>query len=244
MIAMRKILFILATATMVLQAKSQQTIHDANAQKRNVSGYHGIKVSDGIDLYLSEGEESVAISAGQDKFRDRIRTEVKDGILHIWYDHEKNNRMIEVEWGNRKMKAYVSYKQLDQLAAGGGSDILVQGTLKTASLSLNISGGSDFKGDVQASDMKIDASGGSDVVISGKVTRLVADASGGSDFKGYELVTDNCELNCSGGSDVYITVNNELKAEASGGSDIYYKGNAVIREIKSSGSSSIKKATR
>ena len=73
---------------------------------------------------------------------------------------------------------------------------------------------------------------------------LDINASGGSDFKGYELTADICNLEASGGSDVYVTVNKELKAEASGGSDVFYKGNASVREVKSSGSSSIKKASR
>ena len=70
------------------------------------------------------------------------------------------------------------------------------------------------------------------------------DASGGSDFKGYDLAADICNLQASGGSDVYITINKELIADASGGSDVHYKGNGLIREIKSSGSSSIKKVGR
>jgi hypothetical protein len=82
------------------------------------------------------------------------------------------------------------------------------------------------------------------VNISGTVKKLAIDASGGSDFKGYELVTEICNLDASGGSDIYITVNKELSAEASGGSDVFYKGNGAVKEMKSSGSSSIKKTSR
>jgi hypothetical protein len=73
---------------------------------------------------------------------------------------------------------------------------------------------------------------------------LNVDASGGSDFKGYELATDVCNLQASGGSDIYITINKELNAEASGGSDVFYKGNGIVRSMKSSGSSSIKNTNR
>ena len=192
-------------------------------------------------MYLSEGDESVAVSAAETKHRDRIKTEVKNGVLKIWYEYNSN---VKLDWGNRKMKAYVSYKSLDKLGASGGSDILVYGSIKAASLKLSVSGGSDFEGKVEVNNLDIDASGGSDVKISGMVKDLKIDASGGSDFKGYELAADICNLQASGGSDVYVTINKELSADASGGSDVFYKGNGLIREIKSSGSSSIKKVSR
>jgi Putative auto-transporter adhesin, head GIN domain len=240
---MKKLFSVLFFAIIASAVSAQKIINDANAERRSVSGYHAIEVSGGIDLYLSQGDESVAVSASETKFRDHIKTEVKDGVLKIYYERN-NNSNIHVEWGNRKLKAYVSFKNLDKLEGSGGSDILVDGAIKVSTLALDVSGGSDFEGRVEATDLKVDASGGSDVKISGTVSKLNIDASGGSDFKGYELATDICNLDASGGSDIYITVNKELSAEASGGSDVYYKGNGTVREMRSSGSSSIKKASR
>jgi hypothetical protein len=239
-IAMKKLLLII-TVLIFYTGLQAQKINDANAEKRNVSGYHAVEVSGGIDLYLSAGEESVAISASGTKHRDRIKTEVKNGVLKIWYEHNSN---VKIDWGNRKMKAYVSYKTLDKVGAGGGSDILVYGSIKSSSLRVDVSGGSDFEGKIEANSLTVGASGGSDVRISGTAKQLVIDASGGSDFKGYDLAADICNLQASGGSDVYITINKELIADASGGSDVHYKGAGLIREIKSSGSSSIKKVSR
>jgi len=233
---------LLSLAIVVSATSAQKVINDANAEKRNVSGYHAISVSGGIDLYLSQGSESVAVSASETKYRDRIKTEVENGVLKIWYETNSN---INIDWGNnRRMKAYVSFKNLDHLTGSGGSDIDVDGSIKVAMLKLHFSGGSDFAGKVESNDLKVEASGGSDVNISGSVKNLDIEASGGSDFKGYELVTEVCNLEASGGSDIYVTVNKELSADASGGSDVYYKGNGTVKEMKSSGSSSIKKAGR
>jgi Putative auto-transporter adhesin, head GIN domain len=238
---MKKLLLIITVLVFCTGVQAQK-INDANAEKRNVSGYHAVEVSGGIDLYLSEGEESVAVSASETKHRDRIKTEVNNGVLKIWYEYE--NKHIKIDWGNRKMKAYVSYKTLDKIGASGGSDVLVYDAIKSPSLKVDVSGGSDFEGKVEANNLNIDASGGSDVRISGTAKQLDIDVSGGSDFKGYELAADICNLQASGGSDVYITINKELIADASGGSDVHYKGAGLIREIKSSGSSSIKKVSR
>lgn len=233
---MKKIFSIILLAAGFV-ATAQKTIKDPNAEKRNVNGYHAISVSGGIDLYISQGNESVAVSASETKYRDLIKTEVKDGVLSIWYDYKNSDRIK----GDRKLKAYVSFKTLDKLTGSGGSDIDVDGAISVNSLKLDISGGSDFKGKVETGELVIEASGGSDVDISGTVKKLDINASGGSDFSGYQLSTDICNLEASGGSDVEITVNKELNATASGSSDISYKGNAVVKKVKSSGSSSIRK---
>ena len=237
---MQKLFSFLLLIGVMTTASAQKTINDANAQKRNVSGFHAIEVSGGIDLYLSQGDEAVAVSASKDEYRDRIVTEVKNGVLKIWFDWKSN---VRIDWSNRKLKAYVSFKNLDGLHASGGSDVSVDGSIKTPKLSMEISGGSDFKGKVESDELKVHASGGSDVNISGKSARLSIDASGGSDFSGYDFASDICNVDASGGSDVHVTVNKELSANASGGSDIFYKGTGLIRDLKTGGGS-IKKVSR
>jgi hypothetical protein len=237
---MKKLFSLLAITGLITAASAQKTISDANAQKRNVSGFHAIEVSGGIDLYLSQGEEAVAVSAAKTEYRDKIITEVKDGVLKIWFDWKNSSKF---DWSNRKMKAYVSFKDINRLEGSGGSDINVDGSIKVAKLEMEISGGSDFDGKVETDELKIQASGGSDVDISGKAARLTIDASGGSDFKGYDLASDICNVEASGGSDTHVTVNKELSANASGGSDVYYKGTGMIRDLKTSGSS-IKKVSK
>ncbi|MBS1599100.1 MAG: DUF2807 domain-containing protein [Bacteroidetes bacterium] len=232
------LLIVFASMTVMSIAQSSRIINDKNVQTRNVKGFHAIQVSGGIDLYLSQGDEAVAVSSNDLDVRDRIRTEVENGVLKIYLDHHDG---FHWGWHNLKMKAYVSAKTLDKLGASGGSDINIEGSIKSDKLDVNLSGGSDLKGKLNVTDLGIDQSGGSDVDISGSVTNLDIDASGGSDFHGYDLVTDNCHISSSGGSDAQLNVNKELSAHASGGSDISYKGNGVIKELKSSGSSSVSK---
>ena len=220
-------------------AQSSKVINDNNAQTRNVKGFHAIQVSGGIDLYLSQGNEAVAVSASNTDYRDRIKTEVEDGVLKIYLEH--NGDHWNWNWHNPKLKAYVSFATLNKLKASGGSDVYIEGAIKTNQLEVGLSGGSDMKGKVDVRNLSITQSGGSDVDISGNVGMLDIDASGGSDFNGYDLVSDTCHISASGGSDTHVTVNKELNANASGGSDIYYKGSGVIRNLRSSGSSSVTK---
>lgn len=219
-------------------AQKQTVINDPNAEVRNVKNFHAIKVSNAINLYLTQsGEEAVAVSARDTKYRDRIRTEVNDGVLHIWYDNDR------WKWGsdNKNLKAYVSVKTLDRLDASGASDVVVDGAISGDKLDIKLSGASDFKGGVKVNELNLDQSGASDVTISGTAGKVTVEASGASDFKGYDLVTDNCNAHASGASDIKISCNKELSVHASGASSIYYRGTAVIRDLRSNGASSVGK---
>jgi Putative auto-transporter adhesin, head GIN domain len=218
--------------------QNQKLIADKNAASRNVRGFHAIDVSSGIDLYLSQGNEAVAVSASDVEYRDKIRTEVDNGVLKIYLEHSWQNW----NWGNHKLKAYVSFATIDALVASGGSDVYGEGVFKLTKLDINLSGGSDLKDvKLEVTDLRVKQSGGSDSYLSGTASNLKVEASGGSDLHGYDLITDNCSISASGGSDTHITVNKELNVSTSGGSDVYYKGGAVIRELRSSGSSSVSK---
>lgn len=215
-----------------------QKINDPNAEVREAKNFHGISVSSAFDVYLDQSnEEAVAVSASETKFRDRISVEVKDGILYIGCD----NKGMSWGSGNKKLKAYISFKQIDKLSISGACDVFINGQLKADELTIRQSGASDLKGRIDVKKLSVDLSGASDVTLSGNAAQLDVEASGASNFKGYELVTDICNATASGASDIKVTVNKELSARATGASDVRYKGNGVIRDMKSSGSSSVSK---
>lgn len=214
-----------------------KTINDPHAVKRSVGSFHAISVGGGVDLYLSQGDEAVVVSAESEKDREKIITEVVNGELRIGYDWHN--------WGwssgDKHLKAYVSAKTLDKLHAGGGSDVYVEGVFRAEDMDVVLSGGSDGHGELQARKLHIDVSGGSDSHFRGTAGDLIISASGGSDFQGKDFSADHVTASASGGSDVYVIVNKELDARASGGSDVYYSGSGTVREINASGGSSVKR---
>ena len=235
---MKKIKTLLAGLLLFTVVQAQQ-VNDPNAEIRQAKNFHGISVSSAFDVYLSQSSsEAVAVSASETKYRDRIKVEVKDGILYVKYDNEG------LKWnsGDKKLKAYISFVNIDKLSVSGACDVFITGTLKADELKINQSGASDLKGKIDAKKLSVDISGASDVTLTGTATQLDVEASGASDFKGFDLVTEICNARASGASDVKITVNKELSAQASGASDVRYKGSGVITDIKTSGSSSVSKS--
>ncbi|MEO6314557.1 MAG: head GIN domain-containing protein [Chitinophagaceae bacterium] len=237
---MKKIVAGLLLITVAFAAAAQSTIiNDANAEIRNITAFTGISVSGAIDIYLTQGnEDAIAVSANDAKYRDRIKAEVKGGTLTIWYDNEG------MRWsgGNKKLKAYISFKSINQLKATGASDVFINGTLKASDLDLKLTGASDLKGILDIGTLVANISGASDMTVSGKIDMLKVAASGASDLKDYGLVVQTCEANASGASDIKITVEKELTADATGASDIVIRGNGVIKKMTKSGASSVRKS--
>lgn len=239
---MKKILSLSAAFLFTCIALHAQQVNDPNAELRDVKGFTTIKVSNAFDVYLTQSnDDAVAVSASEEKYRDKIKTEVNNGVLTISYE--------ERSWNSekKKLKAYVSFKSIKKLVVSGACDVFILGPVKQDEIEVDLSGASDLKtskegnGQLDIKQMNVQLSGASDMTVSGNVAQLKVDASGASDFKGFDLATDYCDATASGASSVKITVNKELTAHASGASDVHYKGDGMIKEIKTSGASNISK---
>jgi len=241
---MKRLMGILIMLAMSASAFSQKTFNDANAEQRQLSGFHVIKISNAFNVYITQSnEEAVVVSASKPEYLQHIRTSVENGVLTIRLDDDKN---FWKGWkgDKQKLKAYISVKQLDKLSVSGACSIFIEDGISSDDLTLYFSGASDLKGKVNAKNLKVDLNGASDITLSGDAANLKVDASGASDFKGFELVTNYCEAKASGASSVSITVNKELNANASGASDVRFKGEGLIREIKTSGASSVTRKSK
>lgn len=262
---MKKIILSVCLLLLVAGTKAvaQNVVYDANAQVRQVGHFTRIRVSSAISLYLSQGkQEAVAVSASDDKYTERIRTEVKDGVLKIFVENGAWNNW---NWGNRNLKAYVTIADIEGLDVSGASTVKVSDGLSVKDFDLQVSGASTLKIEgginsstngkmnveingasnmttsIKAGDVKFNLSGASQVNLEGNVTGLGVEVSGASDFKGFGLQAENCRVEASGASSVNITVSKKLDAQASGASSVGYKGDAVITNLDVSGASNVKK---
>jgi len=236
---MKKLIILLPVLFSVTFLFAQNTvIHDANAEVRKVGSFHAIEVSNGIKLIMKQGsEEAVAVSASSPDIRDRIKTEVEDGKLKIYFDNHGWH-----DWSVKKeLKAYVSFKNLDKLQANSGADASTDGNINVDNLDIDLSSGADFDGTITATHLDVDQSSGADMTIKGKVNDLSITTSSGADFNGYDLASETCKADASSGSGIEITVNKELQAQASSGGDIHYKGSGVITSVSNSSGGRIKK---
>jgi hypothetical protein len=228
---------VLSTASF---AQENSVINDANAKTRSLNAsFSAISVSDGVELYLSQGqEESLAVSYSDEKYAERFKTVVENNVLKIYFDNKG------VNWSDnnrRRLKAYVSFKTLEKLAASGGADVKLAAAINVDNLDMKFSSGSYFKGNIKAKEITVDQNSGSDLNLSGSADKVTIHVSSGASFKGYEFAVDYCEAKASSGGGVRISVQKELSAKANSGGGIHYKGNAVIKDIDIASGGIVKK---
>lgn len=235
---MKRINLIIAFLVIAVIADAQK-IYDANATVRTVGDFKAISISNALSVYISQGNENALVVSADDKNDIKnITTEVEDGVLKIKYDEKRGWR------GDKKLKAYISFKELNRVTMKGATDLYVVTPVNLSSLYVDASGASNFKtltGVLNIDEMVIKCQGASDIQLKGKVGKLVIDASGASDITSYGLVANNCDIKAAGASDIKLTINGELSVNASGASDIRYKGSAKVGDIKSTGASTVKK---
>jgi len=199
-------------------------------ETRNLSNYHAVKVSSGIDLYLKMGDTEEVKVVADDDIIDDLKTEVENGTLNIYMKKSNWN------WGgfSKTRKVYVTVKELDEIHASSGSDVKSENTLQGETLDVKASSGSDVSLDVVYKNFSLDTSSGSDAKVSGKTKTFDAEASSGSDINAKDLESVICKVRVSSGSDASVNVSDELYARASSGADVYYYGNPQVKDINES----------
>ncbi|MFK8058502.1 MAG: head GIN domain-containing protein [Polaribacter sp.] len=204
-------------------------------EERKVSeDFTGIKVSTGIDLYISQGKNHKISVEADENLHDIIITEVKDGVLKVY--SEKNI------WRAKARKVYVTVTQLNSLRATSGSDVYGEDTIKTDEISITATSGADIRISVDAISVETSSTSGSDIKISGKSKNHASSATSGASIDAYDLESKNVIAKATSGADINIYASEKLDAKATSGGDIDFKGNpAKVNKRSSSGGGISKK---
>lgn len=223
--------------TLLLAAASLTSFAQEWKKDRSVSGFTGVSVNSGIDLYLTQGNSEKLTLEVKGFEEDEVRAEVKNGTLKLYVDRQGS---WGINWGrNRYVKAYLTFRSLQNLQANGGADVTNQGTLQFNDLNLQANGGADVKLSLKADELNVQANGGADVELRGSARRLNADGNGGADLEASKLTAEVVAARSTGGSDVYVYATKEVSLEASGGADLYYAGPARVNGRRKSGGADI-----
>lgn len=206
-------------------------------EDRTVTGYSGLDVSHAFNAYVnfSDTEESIVVEANEN-LQQYIICEVRNGKLTI-----KLQDRIFVKWGQSTMNVYITTKYLNEFDASGASNIYLEDPLIVDDLSVDLSGASNFEGEVYVSDMVADISGASNLILTGTADYARMDVSGASTVEEYDFVTNWFDADLSGASNAYVTINDRIDLEASGASTLNYMGEGTINTINLSGASNIKR---
>jgi hypothetical protein len=193
-----------------------------------------IKVSTGLDLYISQGSKNQITVEADENLQEIIRTEVNDGILKIY---SKKNI-----WKAKARKVYVTIKNLEAITATSGSDVYTNEALEVNNLNINATSGADIHVSVDANTIETTATSGSNIEVSGASNNHISKATSGASIDAYQLQSKNVTVKVTSGANINVYASESIDAKATSGGDIDFKGSPkkVNKKTSSGGSVSAK----
>jgi Putative auto-transporter adhesin, head GIN domain len=225
---MKKSIFVILLMALVFSGFSQQI------ETRQVGSFRGVKSSQAIDVYLKKGvKEEVKVEVTSGKLSD-VLTEVTGNNLRI--------HMRDGSYKRINVKVYVTYVNLERISASSASNIFSDGSIKTATMTINASSAGSVEVGLESESVVVDASSAGNIELNGKTKSLEAESSSAGDVDAYNLESEIVSAQASSGGSVKVSVSKELEGHASSGGSIKYRGNPTKTNTGSSSGGSVKKS--
>jgi hypothetical protein len=216
--------------------QSRETVrgnHEVIKSERNTGSFTGIKVSSGVDVYLTQGDNEKVVVEADENLHEYIITRVKGDVLHVYTD--ANIRDAERE------RVYVTMKDISSAETTSAGDIVGETPVHADRLELSASSAGDIKLEIHVKDLRIDISSSGDMTLTGEAEKMDANLSSAGDLEASELETREADISVSSAGDADINVSERLTARASSAGDINYKGNPAYVDAHSSSAGGIHK---
>ena len=203
-------------------------------EDRHVSSFNAIDVSGSFEVFLSQGTTQSVIVEADDNLMKLIKTRVNGNTLEI--DTKEPIRHAKC------MKIYLTVTDLKEIQLSGAVDIQTETKLTFNDLSLDVSGATDSKIELDVQKLNVDCSGGSKLHFVGQAKEVSFDISGAVDLFAFDMIAEKMDLGISGAGKAEVNVTREFNADISGAASVRYKGNPEKISQDVSGAGSIKKA--
>lgn len=202
-------------------------------KERTAGSFSGIKVSTGIDVYLTQGDKMSIVVEADENLHEYIQTEVRNGTLDVYTD--ANIRTAE------RKRVYVTMKEIVYISTSSAGDIIGETPVKTDDLRLNSSSAGDIKLEVYAKNIDLNGSSSGNITLSGESDILDADLSSAGDLNASDLKVREARISVSSAGDADIYVTEKLTAQASSAGDVNYRGDPEFVDAHSSSAGGVHK---
>jgi len=200
---------------------------------RQVGSFSGVKVAEGIDVFLKKGAKALVKVEVTGTDPSNIITEISGDYLKV---HMKDGRYRDVD-----AKVYVTYVKLDKLSASAAGSIYSDETIQASFLEISVSSAGSVDVTIDAGTAEVSSSSAGDIELKGKVGKLTASSESAGEIDAYDLVAEQVDAEASSGGSVKVSVSEALEARANSGGSIRYQGNPDRSNTNSSSGGSVKK---
>lgn len=202
-------------------------------QVRQVEAFDRIKVSRGMNVYITQGSPARVVVVADSNLHEIIETEVEGDVLKVTVNEN-------IRWAKEK-KVMITVEKLYGIETTSGSNVWSQSPIMSENLVLKATSGANLTLEVNAKILKADCSSGANIKLSGLAKEAELETSSGANLKAPDLKADQCKMRASSGGNVSSTVVEKLEANASSGGNVVYYGEPTSTDINSSSGGNIHK---
>ena len=204
-------------------------------EDRTSSGFNNVDISGALDVYVKQDSVSSVKVEADDNILEYIQVLSDGSTLEIYT--ENNIRLRPTN----KIKVYISNPEYKEIQVSGASSVRCENEITSAdAIDIGLSGASDGRLELNAPKISVHLTGASNTSIKGKTKDFEGSASGASEIRGFDLLSENANVDASGASHIEIFASVRIDGQSSGASSVNYKGNAQSN-VEKSGASSVNK---
>ena len=235
---MKKLIWTALTILITTPLLALNTELAASTDERNVGEYDAIYVSGWFDVTLVAGKEGTISLEGKESVLKNIKTEVKNGKLHIEWDKDVKSNIFK---GMSSVNITIPVEEINSVRMAGSGSITSEATLQSPSFETTLSGSGTLDLRVETNSLSSTISGSGKTELSGSTKEYEVQISGSGDVKAFELKAEDVKASISGSAKIKVHANTSITARISGSGDVRYIGNATKIDSKVSGSGSVSK---
>lgn len=217
--------------------------------------FNGIELEGPFELEITESDKT-EVSVTADDF-PHIRVEKSGKSLVI--------KRQGIEWFapfHQRPQATVKLPSLAVLNVAGASNVKIQNiksddnfsailsgasrleanNITAGSVQIKVTGASNFTGNIKVlKESAFEASGASRIELDGEGGNTTLKLSGASKAELSRFPLQNADIEISGASNAYITLNGRLNARVSGASNLIWSGEPIMGDIQITGASKLQR---
>lgn len=201
-------------------------------ENRDLSGFTGVQISSGIDVYLSQGDQFEVVVEADENLHDVILTRLEGKMLVVKTDH------VNIRNARAKI-VHVTLPELTDLKISSAGDCVGQTPVHCDDLRISISSAGDLTLELDAERVFLDISSSGDAELSGITGVFDVSLSSAGDLDAFDLVAESVEVDVSSAGDARVHATEEISMNASSAGSIYYRGGAKVVHSRSSSAGSI-----
>lgn len=225
------VVFSLASCHSSFDFRGEKGDGNVTTQTRTIAEkFEKIEVNSGLDVIVAQTDATSVIVEIDENLQSYITTKVVNGVLvvsAIGPFNATENPIIRV-----------TLPVISGLKSTSGATLKSGNTLKTTSLKVESTSGSEVQIDVEADYISMESTSGSDIEVTGKALKAETSSTSGSDIDAGKLMANEVFAQSTSGSSTKVHPILSLKGKATSGSDIIYTNvpKKIEKEENSGGS--------